>query len=152
MGYIRLHPKDAEKYGVSEEIPFDLTAIGTRQRAAVESASRRSLRWMFDQLAGVPELDEAGNPIPMPVLDDDGNPVMEDDGVTPKVTARLTRHGDAIAMIAWMALWGIGIKVPWDDFDPIESGLVVRAWDDEDDSGKDEEPETDSASTTSNPD
>jgi hypothetical protein len=156
LGYIKLHPKDAEKYGAPPEIPFDLTAIGVRQRAAVEAAARRSLRWMFDQLAGVPELDEAGNPIPVPVRDGDGNPVMEDDGVTPKVTPRITRHGDAIAMVAWMALWGIGIKVPWDTFDIVESGMVVRAWgddgdDSEDEPGKADQPETDSESSTTDP-
>lgn len=155
MGYIKLHPKDAEKYGAPEEIPFDLTTIGTRQRAAVESASKHSLRWMFDQLAGVPELDEAGNPIPVPVIDPETGEQKVENG-EPVFTERLTRHGDAIAMIAWMALWGIGIKVPWDTFNPIEAGLIVRAFDEDeadDDSGKADQPEagTDLESSTPDP-
>jgi hypothetical protein len=152
LGYIKLHPRDAEKYGAPDEIPFDLSAIGVRQRSAVEAVSKRSLRWMFDQLAGVPELDEHGNTIPVPVTDrDTGEQKIGDDG-EPVFTERLTRHGDAIAMVAWMALWGIGIKPAWDTFDPIETGLVVRADDDvEADSGKAEEPETDSASSTTDP-
>lgn len=152
MGSIRLHPADAAKYGAPEEIPFDITAIGVRQRSAVEKASRHSVRWMFDQLAGVPELDEHGNAIPVPVLDDDGKPVMEADGVTPKVEPRLTRDGDAIAMVAWMALWAIGIKVPWDSFEIRESGFTIDArGDGEDDSGKDREPETAPESSTISP-
>lgn len=151
MGYITLHPDDQAKYGAPPVIPFDLSAVGVRQRAALEKASKRSLRWMLDQLQGVPELDENDNPIAVPVFEDDGvTPVFEADGVTQAVVPRLTRDGEAIAMVVWLALWGIGIKVPWDTFDPREVGLVIRAGDpdDEGDSGKDEEPAAESSTTS----
>lgn len=149
MGYIRLHEKDRARYGAPDEIPFDLAAIGVRQRAAAERASGRSLRWMFDQLGGVPELDADGNAIPVPSYGVDGEPVMEDDGVTPKMEPRLTRNGDAIAMVAWLALWGIGIKVDWETFEVQETGLVINASDDsDDDAGKAEESGTPESSTT----
>lgn len=153
MGYIKLNPKDAEKYGVDERVDFDLTAIGLRQRAAFEQGANgpgRSLRWLFDQLSGVPKLDEAGNPIPIPVLDDAGEPVFEDDGVTPKVTPQLTRDPEAVAMLIWLALWGVGVRSPWEMFDVRVDGLDFGFADEGDeDLGKGDEPTTDSASTPS---
>jgi hypothetical protein len=104
---------------------------------------------MFDQLQGVPELDEHNNPIPVPVVDDDGSPVMEDDGVTPKVTEKLRRDPEALAMLVYLALWGAGIRTDWDTFDVHEIGLEVHLADeDEPSEGKDEAPETASESTT----
>jgi hypothetical protein len=149
MGYINLNPKDAAKFGCDERIELELTDIGVRQRSAVEKACKRSLRWMFDQLQGVPALDENNNPIPEPVLDDAGNPIMEDDGVTPKVTEKLTRDPEALAMLVYLALWGAGIRTDWDTFDVHEIGLEVHLADeDEASEGKDEAPETASESTT----
>lgn len=151
MGYIKLNPKDAERYSCPERIEFDLQDIGVRQRSAVEKACGRSLRWMLDQLMGVPELDENNDPIPIPVLDDEGNTVFEDDGVTPKMEPRLRRDPEAIAMVIYLALWGAGYRIPWDTFDIYELGLELRLSGDEDEPGKDEAPETDSANTTTDP-
>lgn len=152
LGYIKLHPNDQKKYGAPPEIPFDLAAIGIRQRAAFVRETKRSLSWLFNQLAGVPELDDAGNPIPIPVLDDDGKPVLNADG-TEKVTEKLKVDDEALAMLVWLALWGVGIKRPWDTFDPQFHGLEILDGEDEaDEPGKGEAPETDSANSTSSPD
>lgn len=147
MGYLKLHPKDREKYGAPERIPFDFTTIGVRQRSAVEAAAKRPLRWMYDQLAGVPALDEHNNPIPVPVIDPETGEQQVENG-EPVFTPRLTTHGDAFGMLVWMSLWGIGIKVPWDGFDIIESGLEINGGspDDEGDPGKDDRPETEPTS------
>lgn len=166
MGYIRLHPADCKKYGAPEEIPFSLTSIGTRQRGAFEKSPdgpRKPWRWLLDQIGGVPELDDAGNPIPVPVIDDEsGEQVRNEDG-TPKVTEKLTRHPDTFAMLAWIALWGEGIRVPWEKVDPAtgrvqvfdvrEVGLQLNLLDEEDaggDPGKADQPETGSESSTTN--
>lgn len=151
MGYIKLHPKDAEKYGCPEHIEFEFESIGVRQRAAVEKACRHTIRWMLDQMQGVPEFDEDGAPIAIPVVDDDGNPVMEGDGVTPKMTPRLTRNPEAVAMLVYLALWGAGYRLNWDDFDVRAIGLTVHIGDDEDEAseGKDEPAAEDSPTTDS---
>lgn len=150
MGYIKLHPADREKYGAPERIPFDFTAVGVRQRAALERETKKSYRWLIDQLEGVPELDEAGNPIPVPVLDDEGKPVLNEDG-TEKVEPKLKRDGEAIAMFIWMMLWGAGVKVPWSTFDIRDDGLEIHSDGEDGESGKGDQPETDSASTTTDP-
>jgi hypothetical protein len=150
MGYIKLHPNDAAKFDAPERIDFEITNIGLRQQAAVEKACKHTIRWMFDQLQGVPELDEHNNPIPVPVVDDAGDPVMEDDGVTPKVTEKLTRDPEALAMLVYLALWGIGVRLDWNTFDVQAVGLEVHIVDDDEaNEGKDEAPpETASESTT----
>lgn len=149
MGYIKLHPADREKYGVPEEIPFDWAAIGVRQRAALERETKRSYRWMTDQLEGVPELDENQNPIPEPVIDPATGEQKIENG-EPVFTPRLKRDGEALAMFVWMAMWGIGVRVPWDTFEIRQNGLEILG-DGEGDEGKAEAPETDSASTTNDP-
>jgi hypothetical protein len=149
MGSITFNPIDVAKYGIPETVEFDLKAFGVRQRAAVEKATGHKATWMFDQLSGVPELDEHGNAIPVPVLDDDDNPVLDEDG-NPKVTEKLTRDPEALAMFVWMVLWGAGHRLDWNAFDVCEVGLKVRIVDDEDEpEGKDDAPTTDSANTTS---
>lgn len=153
MGSIKLNPKDAERYGTPERIEFNLADLGVRQRAAVEKACKRPLKWMFNALSGVPELDENGNAIPVPVFDDEGNQVFEDDGVTPKMEPKLWRDPEALAMFVYLILWGAGFRTDWDTFDIYESGLEIQSDSDEDEpsEGKDEAPAgtTDSASTTS---
>lgn len=149
MGSVTLHPKDRAKYDAPEVIPFELDEIGVKQRAAFERASGKSLKWFYNQLAGVPELDEAGNAIPEPVFNADGTPKLSEDG-TPVVRPRLTRDPEALAMLAWLALWGHGIRVPYDTFDIIEIGLRIDLGSDDGDVDEGKAP-TDSESTTSPP-
>jgi hypothetical protein len=150
VGYIRLNPKDAEKYGVAEEIRFDLVDVGRKQVRAFEAETKRSYRWLIDQLRGVPELDAAGNPIPVPVIDDEtGEPVYEDDGVTPKLEPKTYVPAEAVDMFAYLILWGNGVRVPWDEFDLREVGFLLSFLDPDEQPGKDDEPTTDSASTPS---
>lgn len=149
MGSVTLHPKDRAKYGGPEEIPFNLSEIGVKQRSAFEKATKKPLKWFYNQLSGEPELDEAGNAIPEPVYNRDGTPKLNDDG-TQAVRVKLTRDPEAFAMLAWLALWGIGIKVPYDDFDVLEIGLRINLGsDDEDDEVDEGKAPTDSESTTS---
>lgn len=151
MALIHLHPKDQAKYGVDGPIPFVLSEVGVRQRAAFQKQVKKPLQWLYEQLSGVPELDENQNPIPVPVLNEDGTPKLGPDN-QPVVRMKLTRDPEALAMLAWLALWGVGVKVPWDDFEVIESGLRVgpSADDDEDEDEVDEgKAPTDSASSTS---
>lgn len=138
MGYIKLNPRDAAKLGVPERIDFDIADIGIRQRAAVERNCKRTIRWMFNALQGVPELDEAGNAIPVPVLDDDGKQEYEDDGVTPKMEPLLRRDPDALAMFVYLGLWGAGHRLDWDTFD-IHGDVEINN-EDEPSEGKDEPP------------
>ncbi len=156
MGSIRLHPSDREKYKTPDVIPFELGNIGVRQRAAFEKATKRSLKWLYEQLAGVPELDDAGNAIPEPVFNDDGSPKVTDDG-SPVVRPRMTRDPETVAMLVWLALWGVGIRVPWNDRDgnPVfeirEVGIHLDLSDEDDDEDVEGEGKalTDSENTTS---
>ena len=150
MPTIRLNPKDCERYGAPAAIDVDFEAIGLRQRSALEKASKRSLRWMYDQLSGVPELDDNQNPIPVPVIDPETGEQEIENG-EPVFTPKLTRDPDAFLMLVWMALWGIGIHTPWETFDVIENGLRLDRSDSdggEDEPGKGEEQPTDSENTT----
>lgn len=150
MATIQLHPADQKKYGTPEIIEIDISAIGVRQRSAVERAAKRTLRWMFDQLEGVPELDEHQNPIPVPKVDPATGEQLVENG-EPVFTERLTRDGEAVAMFVWMALWAINIRPAWETFEIRESGLVLRAAEDLEDgdgSGKEQGPEMGSESST----
>lgn len=151
MGYIRLNPKDAEKFGVDERVHFEFTAIGVRQRSAFEKGAdgpKRSFRWLLDQLAGVPELDENQNPIPVPVYNLDGTPKLGDDG-EPEMTPKLSRDLEAVAMFVWLVLWGAGVRTPWNDFDVLEYGLELHFFDDDEDGqGKANPPAPADTSTT----
>jgi hypothetical protein len=159
MGTITLHPKDCARLGVTGPIPFNLVEVGIRQRTAFETATKRPYGWLIDQLRGVPELDEHNNPIPVPVLNEDSSPKLDENN-EPVVRMRLTRHPDALPMLVWLALWGHGIRVPWDDkdgevvFDLIADGLRINYGADEtEEDGEEEDDEgkapTDSAATTS---
>lgn len=148
MGTLRLHPKDCERFSVPEVIDFDLTAIGVRQRKAFETATKKPLGWLFDQMQGVPELDEAGNPIPDPVFDEAGEPVIDETTGEQKVEPRLTTDPDAIVMFVWLVLWGHGVRVPWDDFDVREIGLRLNFADGSGESGKADEPPAESSNPT----
>lgn len=150
MALIRFHPKDQAKYGIDGPITFVLSEVGIRQKAAFEKQTKRSLNWLYNQLSGVPELDEHGNAIPEPAYNGDGTPKLNEDG-TQVVRVKLTRDPESLAMFAWLALWGVGVKVPWDDFEVIESGLRIGPGEDEDDTEVEDEgkAQTDSASTTS---
>lgn len=149
MGSVRLNPKDRAKYGGPEEIPFNLSEIGVKQRAAFEKQTKRPLKWFYDQLSGVPELDENGNAVPEPVFNRDGSPKLNDDN-TQVVRVKLTRDPEVFAMLAWLALWGHGIKVPYDTFEVIEIGLRIDLSSDDDDDEVDEgKAPTDSENTTS---
>ncbi len=149
MANVHFHPKDQAKYGIDGPIKFVLAEVGVRQRAAFEKQTKKPLTWLYNQLSGVPELDEAGNAIPEPAWNRDGSPKLNEDG-TQAVRVKLTRDPESLAMFAWLALWGHGIKVPWDDFEVIESGLRIGPDDDEDDAEVDEgkAPTTDSENTT----
>lgn len=137
MGTIRLNPLDAERYGAPEVIDFDLRRIGVRQRGALEKATKHSLRWMLDQLSGVPEVDDVGNVIVEHVLNDDGTQKLNADG-SPELAPKLGHDADAVAMIVWLALWGAGIRVAWEGFDVTEIGLRISLANADED---DEEPE-----------
>jgi len=149
-GSVQLHPKDQVKYGAPPSIPFDLNELGVKQRAAFERETKRTLKWFFNQLQGVPELDEHQNPIPVPVVNPDGSPKLDDAG-NPVVKMKLTRDPEVFAMYAWLALWGHGIRVPYETFDVIEVGLRIDYGNDETDEDVDEgkAPATDSESSTS---
>lgn len=150
MASIHFHPKDQARYGFEGPITFVLSEVGVRQRAAFEKQVGKPLQWLYSQLSGVPALDEHGNAIPEPAYNRDGSPKLGEDGIQ-VVRVKLTRDPESLAMFAWLALWGHGVKVPWDDFEVIENGLRIGPDDDEDDTEVDDEGKapTDSASTTS---
>lgn len=157
MRFIMLHPKDCEKYGAPDRIPFDLAEIGIRQRTAFEKTTKKPYNWLLDQLRGVPDLDEAGNATAVPVFNGDGTPKLNEDG-SPVVRMKLTRDPETMALLAWLVLWGHGIRVPWNDadgnvaFDVIEHGIRIGSDDEEDEEGDEVDEgkaQTDSETTTS---
>ena len=62
---------------------------------------------------------------------------------------KLTRDPECFAMLAWLALWGHGIKVPYETFEVIEIGLRIDLGSDDDEDVDEGKAPTDSESTTS---
>lgn len=139
MGYIELSPEDREKYGAPERIPLKYGYWGLKSIDALETEVGWTLEDLTNELQRK-KRDADGNVVTRDDLDDDGNPVLDDDG-TPKqieVSARSTR---ATLALVWLCLRSAGIRVPWDDFDIQPIGLRISWADSEDGAeGKAEEP------------
>lgn len=148
MGYIKLNPKDAERYGVDETVTFDLNLVGRKQRRFFEVQTKKPYGWLLNQLQGVPALDENGNAIPEPVIDaETGEQKLGEDG-EPLFEPKLEVSDEALDMFVYLILVGRGVRVAWDDFELYEFGLRIRFGEDGDE-GKAEAAETSSASTSS---
>lgn len=115
MGWIRLSDEDREKYGGPEKVPFSYGKWGLKSIDAME----QQVGWTVEDL---------GNAMRRPLLDDDGNPVLsEDDDKSPLINPRPA----AIAVLAWLALRGVGVVHRWDDFDIGYPTLKLGSDDDE---------------------
>jgi len=135
MAWIELAEEDRKKYGTPERIEFQYGEWGLKSIDALEN----EVGWTLEDLGNELQRkmrDEHGDVVMENKLDDAGNPVLADDGTAEQV--EVTRPSKkALAAVVWLVLRGIGIRVPWDDFDPRAVGLRVN-WSDE---GKAEGPE-----------
>lgn len=135
MAWIELAEADRKKYGTPERIEFEYGQWGLKSIDALET----EVGWTLEELGNAlqrKKLDEHGNTVLEDELDDDGNPVLGEDG-TPKQVEVTRPSKTALAAVVWLVLRGIGIRIPWDEFDPQAIGLRVN-WSDE---GKAQGPE-----------
>lgn len=127
MGWIQLSDEDRERYSTPERIPFVSGRWGLKSVDALEQQAGMTMEDLSNGLRRKAAEDE---------VDDDGNP---------KQVEVASPRPLAIAAVVWLALRGIGIRIPWDEFDASLAGLVIR-WVD-DDEGK--APEDQDSATTS---
>ena len=137
MAWIELAEEDRKKYGAPERIEFDYGQWGLKSIDALETEVGWTLEDLGNELQRK-KRDEQGNVVMQDALDEDGNPVLNDDGTVKQVEAS-ARSKKALAAVVWLVLRGIGVRVPWDDFDVRGIGLRID-WRDE---GKAEEPAED---------
>lgn len=136
MGWIELAAEDREKYGAPERIPLEYGRWGLKSIDALET----EVGWTVEDLTNElqrKKRDANGNIVTRDELDDDGNPVLGEDG-TPNQIEVPARSPRATLALVWLCLRSIGIRIPWDDFDIQGFGLRIIYGDD--DEGKAEEP------------
>lgn len=141
MGWIELAESDREKYGTPERIPFQYGRWGLKSIDALENQVGWTLEDLTNELQRK-KRDRDGNIVTREELDDDGNPVLEEDG-TPKRYEVTAPSKLATAAMVWLCLRGIGVRVPWEEFDVQIIGLHIHWGDDSSEDGaegKAEEP------------
>jgi hypothetical protein len=124
MAWIELAEADRKKYATPERIEFEYGQWGLKSIDALET----EVGWTLEELGNAlqrKKLDEHGNTVLEDELDDDGNPVLGEDG-TPKQVEVTRPSKTALAAVVWLVLRGIGIRIPWDEFDPQAIGLRVN--------------------------
>ena len=148
MGWIQLSAEDTKRYGAPPEgFPFSYSRFGLKAIDAMESQIRDdagepyTMETLSNDLRR-PLLDADGKPVMVPELDDDGTPALEDG--EPKMTEAISPRPRGLAVVTWLALWSIGVRMAWDDFEVQQVGLKID-WADRDETGKAEEPPTDPA-------
>lgn len=149
MGYITLSPEDREKYGAPEKLPFQYGRWGLKVIDALEEhvvevpvGETEPRSWTIEDLHNAMRRKKIrnGEVVQVPVLDDNDEPVLDNDG-KPKLQDLTAPTGTAICVVVWMALWANGIRIhDWASFDIDPAGLTI-AWADEDEPGKAPEPE-----------
>lgn len=138
--WIEISPEDREKYGAPERIPYNGGRWGLKQVDAME----QQVGWTTEDLGnelGRKLKNPDGSFVLVDELDDDGEPVLDEDGKPNQVPVERVRPL-AIAVIVWLSLWGAGVKVAWNDFDVSQVGVSIHR-EDEEESGKAEESEPD---------
>jgi hypothetical protein len=136
MAWIELAEEDRKKYGTPERIEFEYGQWGLKSIDALET----EVGWTLEDLGNALQRkkhDEHGNVVMEDKVDSDGNSVLDEDG-KPVQVEMTAPSKTALAAVVWLVLRGIGIRVPWDDFDPRAIGLRVD-W--SDGTGKAEDPE-----------
>jgi hypothetical protein len=135
MGWIELADVDREKYGTPERIPLEYGRWGLKSIDALET----EVGWTVEDLTNALQRrkrDADGNVVTRDELDDDGNPVL-DENDKPKQIEVSAQSPRATLALVWLCLRSIGIRIPWDEFDIHGFGLRISYGDD--DEGKAEE-------------
>ena len=145
MSWIQLSEEDRTKYGGPEKIPFVSGRWGLKSVDALEQQAGWTMEDLSNGLSRKAR-DADGNAVTEPVLDDDGNPVLDERG-EPKRSEVASPRPMAIAVVVWLALRGVGIRVPWDDFDVSLGGLVIHWADDEGKAPEDQDSATSSTNS-----
>lgn len=122
MSYLELSERDRKRYGVPERVEFEAGQIGMRAIKALRVQTGYDYDRLKELAGGVPKLDEHGDAITEPELDDNGEPVLNEDG-TPRRKLVLFHDEDALVAMVWVILWDAGHRIPWDTFDVYPVGL-----------------------------
>jgi hypothetical protein len=149
MGYLELGDIDRKRYDVPERVEFLHHRFGMRSIKALRRFTGYEYEMMTELAAGVPKVDpETSEQVMRDVLDREGNPVYQEDGVTPKREPVIIHDEDALAAFIWLILWDAGHRIEWDIFNPHFDGLRLSLGDGEDEeSGKAPEEPSTSATT-----
>lgn len=145
MGWITLSAEDAERYGApAEGFAFSYSRFGLRAIDVMESQIRddEGNPYTMESLSNDlrrPLIGRDGKPVMVPELDDDDEPILENG--EPRLTEAVSPRPRGLAVLVWLALWCIGIRVRWDDFEVQQVGLKID-WADRDETGKAEGPPT----------
>src|ERR1700704_2429967 len=123
MAWIELAEEDRKKFDAPERIEFAYGQWGLKSIDALETEVGWTLEDLGNELRRK-KRDKDGNVVTEDELDAEGEPILGDDG-TPKQVEVTSPSKKALAAVVWLVLRGIGIRVPWDDFDPRGSGLRV---------------------------
>jgi hypothetical protein len=118
----KLSEEDRERLGLPEWVDFDFDKLLMTEAEALESAGYNTDEFL-DDLRGYEVYDKQGNPVMVPVVDDDG-PVLEDGKpkMVPKIRFPIRMHKAAV----WIGARRVGCTVPYRDFDFDLSGLKTE--------------------------
>lgn len=122
MGWIELAEEDRKKFDTPERIELNYGRWGLKSIDALETEVGWTLEDLGNELQRKKVVD--GAVVMQDELDEDGNPILNADGST-KQTAVSAPSKTAFAAVVWMALRDIGIRIPWDDFNPQAAGLRI---------------------------
>lgn len=141
---LRLSDVDRKRFDAPESLELDPATVSFREVIAMQkgfdvegeliafdSANEWRAAWY-----GRPVLGEDGEPVMVPVVDDEDEPVLDDDG-KPKLAERRVGDWGAVLVAVWLALRRAGITRPLAevaDCDPERIGVSVVP-DDTDESG-----------------
>lgn len=122
---LRLGDADRERYGCPEWMELDPNTVSMGETIAMQKGIKveddivafdEPTDWLA-AIGGRVVRDADGEPVMENVLDDDGRPILGDDGKPERTEKRVADWG-AWLFAAWMALRRAGHKVPLRDVDP----------------------------------
>lgn len=134
---IRLADEDRQRLGLDDEwIVFSLDRLMQVEAEALDDAGYDPEDFLED-LRGYPVLRD-GQPVMVPLLDDSGEPAVDDDG-QPKLVEKRRRRPRSTRAMVWLALRRAGVTVPLVDLDFDRGGIEYAQDEDGTPEGKDDE-------------
>lgn len=122
MRHYRLSDEDRERLGIKDEwISFDPSRLMFSEAEALEDSGYDTDQ-LLEDLRGYEVVDKTGSPVMVPVIDDDGNPALNEDG-TPQRVPKMRFPTRGIRAAIWLAARRAGCDVPFSEFDIDMAGV-----------------------------